>query len=95
MTDPNPYARLRSVTGGDRHERFYQDLTRLLAKHFGHLTAAEMLAIAAGMVGKLIALQDQRTMTPAEAMTLVASNIEVGNREVLEQLGTQTPAGRA
>jgi hypothetical protein len=38
------------------------------------------------MVGKIVAMQDQRTTTPEMAMEVVAANIEHGNRSVFEQL---------
>ena len=52
----------------------------------GDAPARELLAVAANLVGKLVAMQDQRTMTPAEAMEIVAMNIEHGNKQVLDQL---------
>lgn len=55
-------------------------------KRHQHLTPAEMLAIAANMVGKLVAMQDQRTMTPAVAMEIISKNIEYGNQQVIEEL---------
>lgn len=77
-----------------KHEIAYQELTALVTRHAVGLTAAEVLAIAANMVGKLIALQDQRTMTREQAMEIVANNIELGNRTVIEQL-LQSTGGRA
>lgn len=68
------------------HEVAYQDLVALCSKHAEKLSAAEILAIAANMLGKLIAMQDQREMTPAQAMEIVIKNIECGNKQVLEQL---------
>lgn len=53
-----------------------------------------MLAVAAAFVGQLIALQDQRVMTPAEALEIVARNIENANEEVLQAL-RNTTIGRA
>jgi len=68
------------------HEVAYQDLIALVNKHAGKVTSLELLAIGANMLGKMIALQDQRTVTPAFAMEVVASNIEKGNEQVLSQL---------
>lgn len=68
------------------HEALYQDLVGVLKKHAGKLSAVEMLAVAANMVGKMIALQDQRALTPQQAMTIVADNIQHGNRAVIESL---------
>lgn len=68
------------------HEVAYQDICALASKHAAKLSSAELLAIAANMVGKMIALQDQRAMTPAEAMEIVANNIEYGNQTVVRNL---------
>lgn len=68
------------------HEVAYRDLCHLVKKHANRLTSLELLAVAANMLGKLIALQDQRVVTPAMAMEVVAQNIEHGNQQVLEQL---------
>lgn len=68
------------------HEVAYQDLCGLVAKHADDMSALELLAVAANMVGKLVAMQDQRTITPARAMEIVAKNIEIGNTQVIEKL---------
>jgi hypothetical protein len=52
-----------------------------------------MLCIAANMLGKLIALQDQRTMTKERAMEIVLRNLELGNEQALAQMNS--PAGTA
>ncbi|WP_407146282.1 hypothetical protein [Bradyrhizobium sp. ORS 86] len=70
----------------EEHQVAYQDLCALVAKHAGKLSPAELLAVAANMLGKLVAMQDQRVMTPEKAMAIVAKNLEVGNRQVIEQL---------
>lgn len=75
-----------------RHEAFYQDLATLLKKHAGHLSALEMLAIASNAVGKIVAMQDQRTVTPAMAMDVVARNIELGNEQTIAELMNSTGA---
>lgn len=76
------------------HEIAYQDLCKLMARH-PKLTPLEMLAVAANMVGKLVAMQDQRTTTPAMAMEIVAKNIEYGNQMVIDQLAKGPSAGQA
>jgi hypothetical protein len=68
------------------HEVAYQDLAALMSKHADKVSALELLAIGANMVGKLIALQDQRSMSPGLAMEIVAQNIEAGNAQVLAQV---------
>lgn len=68
------------------HEIAFQDLNALLKKHADEhgLSSLEMLAIASNLVGKLVALQDQRTVTPAVAMKVVTMNLEEGNRQAIE-----------
>lgn len=68
------------------HKVLYADLNALVGKHAAKIDAVEILAIAANMVGKLIALQDQRTMTKERAFEIVGRNIEVGNAEAIESL---------
>lgn len=68
------------------HEVAYQDLAKLIRKHADKVTPLELLAIGANMIGKLVALQDQRTVTPEKAMKIVADNIELGNQQVIDEL---------
>ena len=68
------------------HEVSYQDMLALCSRHKDQLTKLELLAVAANMVGKLIALQDQRITTPAQAMEVVVKNLEHGNKQVLDEL---------
>lgn len=70
----------------ERHEVLYHELLTLTARYVKDLPQVEMLAVAANMVGKMVAMQDQTTMTPDMAMEIVAKNIEHGNRQVLDQL---------
>lgn len=74
------------VNAKPEHEVVYQDLVKLVTKHADKISPLEMLAIAANMLGKMIAMQDQRTITPAQAMEIVSQNIEFGNKEILETL---------
>jgi hypothetical protein len=68
------------------HEVAYADLCVLVNKHADALTAVQLLAIAANMLGKLVALQDQREVTSQQAMEIIARNLELGNRQVLDAL---------
>jgi hypothetical protein len=68
------------------HEATYQELCAIINRHASELSPVEILAVAANMVGKLVALQDQRTMSPDRAMQIVAKNIEAGNKQVLDSL---------
>lgn len=45
-----------------------------------------MLALSAHMVGQIIAMQDQRTMTRQAALEIVMANMEQGNAEVIDNL---------
>lgn len=74
------------------HEVAYQDLCKLISRHADKLTALEILAIASNMVGKLVAMQDQRTITGPMAMEIVAKNIEYGNQDVIDQLSNSQGA---
>lgn len=67
------------------HEATYQELLTLISRH-PNLSGVEMLAIAANMVGKLIALQDQRTMTLEKAMEIVNENVLLGNQQVIAEI---------
>jgi hypothetical protein len=73
-----------------QHEVVYSELTALLNRHARDLTAIEVLAVAANMVGKLVALQDQRITTPEIAMETVIQNLKAGNQDVLDQLSKTT-----
>lgn len=72
------------------HEVAYQELVALSLKHADKLTPLELLAIAANMVGKMIAMQDQRTMTPSMAIEIVFQNIQHGNETVTAELLDRT-----
>lgn len=85
---------MSAIKAKPEHEVAYHDLCALVNKHADNLSVLELLAVAANMLGKLIALQDQRTVTAAEAMEIVSKNIEYGNRHVLEQLAADV-AGQA
>jgi sulfur transfer protein SufE len=68
------------------HEVLYQDLAKLLGKHGDKVTAEEMLAIGANMLGKLLAYQDQRTMTRERGLEIIIKNIEQGNQQAVAEL---------
>jgi len=69
-----------------QHEALFQDLCQILQKYSGQLSAEEVLAIAANMLGKLIALQDQRTMTREKALKIITLNLEYGNKQVVNRV---------
>lgn len=70
----------------ERHERLRQVMIASIRKEAADMDALEILAIAAYTVGQLVALQDQRKMTPAMAMQIVAENIEAGNAYAMKQI---------
>lgn len=71
-----------------RHRVAYEEVMALLKKHTADVSALEMLAVAANLVGKLIALQDKRTTTVALAMKTIEKNIQIGNAEAIAMLGS-------
>lgn len=77
----------------DKHEALYQELLAVLKKH--DLPSIELLAVMSNMVGKIMAMQDQRRMTVASAMELVARNIEEGNRQAVAGLRDRPAEGSA
>lgn len=74
------------------HEITYQDLAALIKKctEKYNLSSEELLAVASNMLGKIIALQDQRTMTKDRAMKIVCANLEMGNQHIIGDLATKT-----
>lgn len=67
------------------HTAFRDDMVGMLRKH-QHLPPDEMLAVASYFIGQLVAMQDQRKLTPAMAMQIVANNIEAGNQHTIAEL---------
>ncbi len=84
----------KTVTPSPAHLAYREALIQAMRDHGQTLQAHELLAINAHMVGQLIAFQDQRTMTPDEAMRIVGQNIEQGNTEALAEL-MGAPGGTA
>ncbi len=64
------------------YEIAYKDIINLMRKH-DKISSVELLAVASNLVGKIIAMQDQRTMTNEKIMKIVADNIEIGNKQVI------------
>lgn len=84
----------KKVAPNVRHEAFRKDLIHVMDKHAGKLSAPELLALSAYVVGQIIAHQDQRKMTTQQAMDLVARNIQQGNQDIVADLIGKT-AGSA
>lgn len=68
------------------HQVAYDDLIGLLRKHADKMSKEDILAVAANMLGKIIALQDQRITPPERAMKIVSRNMTIGNRDAIEMV---------
>lgn len=86
MSDDRELPPSRIHAADAAHHVAYDDLVALVRKHADKMTSMELLAIAANVVGKLVAMQDQTTVSPAMAMEVVARNIQLGNHEVLAKI---------
>lgn len=77
---------------GSKHEIAYQELCAILKKLADEhsLSSTELLAIASNMVGKMIAMQDQRKYTSSQIMDMVARNVELGNQQAIAELMNKT-----
>lgn len=74
------------ITPKSEHEVAYQDLNKLISKHADKISALELFAIASNMLGKLAALQDQRTVNQQIIINILMKNFEIGNRQAIDQL---------
>lgn len=81
---------MKSFAPTAEHLAFHKALENTIAEHGKTLDAAALLAILSNMVGQVIALQDQRTVTPAMAMQIVSANLQRGNLDAVERLLTET-----
>lgn len=82
----------KSVEARAVHLEVKADLAEILRK-YEDLDPIEILAVAAQVVGMLIAHQDSQKVSSSSAMRTVLANIETGNQAALEPLSN--PAGRA
>lgn len=82
--------RTKSAAPSPEHLAYRKAIEQAMRDHGATLRADELLAVTAHLVGQLIALQDQRVMTPAMAMEIVQTNLEQGNREVIDGLLNST-----
>lgn len=86
--------KMKLSPASELHKTLRLELLEVLRKYTGKLDSSEMLALSAYMVGQILAMQDQRKMTPAMGMNLIASNIELGNKHAIDSL-LGTPEGVA
>lgn len=87
-------AKMKTIPVTPEAEACRQAILAAIRPYADKLGAPGMLAVASALVGQLIALQDQRTMTRKMALEIVAANIEGANQEVIDGL-RDAPAGRA
>lgn len=78
----------KTVAPNPQQLAFRGALEAAIAQHGATLDAVELLAVTSHLVGQLIALQDQRSYTPAMVLQLVQDNIEQGNAEAVNSLLT-------
>lgn len=72
------------------HVVAYDELIALVRRHADKMTALELLAVAANMLGKLIAMQDQRYVSSDRALAIVRENINLGNKQALQEISNPT-----
>ncbi|NBJ13245.1 hypothetical protein [Microvirga arsenatis] len=78
--------RMKLAAPSGAHKAFHADFADLMKKHLADEPAEIVLAIAAYAVGQIIAMQDQRRITPRMAMEIVSRNIEAGNAHAIQSL---------
>lgn len=76
----------KTVEPGPEHQALMSDLKAVLKKHGDNLRADTILAICAQLTGQVLAMQDQRVMTPDAALAIVGANIEIGNAAAIQEL---------
>lgn len=82
--------KMKTIAMTPEIEACRQALVAAIMPYADKLGPQGMLAVASALVGQLVAMQDQRTMTVEMAMQIVASNIEGANQEVLDALCNST-----
>jgi hypothetical protein len=78
--------RMKTLKAGAADNALRADICALIARHLIPDTPERCLAIAAQVVGQVLAMQDQRKMTTDQAMSIVIANIETGNQAVIANL---------
>lgn len=81
MTTP-----MKSVQPSEADKALHVDIAALIKRHLTPDTSERVLAIASQVVGQVLALQDQRTMTKKMAFDVILSNIELGNQSALASI---------
>ena len=74
----------KSVEPSPVHLALRNELVAVATKYKDQLSAPDILSVTAFLVGQVMAFQDQRTMTPEQAINIVRANIEAGNQQAIE-----------
>ncbi len=77
---------MKSSPPTEADRALHDDITALIKRHLTPDTSERVLAIAAQVVGQVLAMQDQRRMTADMAMQIIQTNIETGNAAVIASL---------
>ncbi len=75
---------MKQIKPTEAHLKLRADLIAVL--HQADVDALEMLAILAHLTGQVIAMQDQRCITFDMALEIVSTNLNAGNKEMVENL---------
>ena len=86
--------KMKSVPATPEAKACRQAMVEAMRPYVDKLGPQGTLAVASALVGQLIALQDQRVMTPKTLMEIVARNIEAANQDVIAAL-RDAPGGSA
>ena len=84
--------KMKTVKSSAKHLEFRDKLIAFVRTEMADSPPHEILAIFAYTTGQIVAMQDQRTMTPSMAMTLVEANILDGNRSAVSELSRTSNA---
>ena len=76
----------RIIQATAAHEAFRREVVDLLKKHTEAMPREEVLAVAAQIVGQIMAMQDQTKMTTLRAQRIIERNITIGHATVVGQL---------
>ena len=68
-------------------KEFQKALERVIGNEGKDLDSTIILAVTANLVGRLIAMQDQRAVDREKAIQIVLKNIEIGNAEAHNTAG--------
>ena len=78
--------KLKLTTPNAQHLKIRDAIIEAIRTDGADLSAIEILAVISYTVGQLVAMQDQRTITPAMAMRVVAENISAGNSDAIKNI---------